>query len=158
MIERATSPAGFFAALLARWPKCDSRTAFHQKIGQAQASSIRHTGAWCCCRKIGSAQRKEANLTFPLTVLAALGDEQKILDGVAGGEIRAHFKDAGHRQSGADSIFGEPSQRCHVVSQDHSLFTRGPGKQVGVIDSRQINVLDAEQIQCGPPGGAGREQ
>ena len=53
-----------------------------------------------------------------------------------------------HRQSSPDPIFSKPAQCRHVVCQDNALLVSRPCEQVRIIDARETNVLNSDQIQC----------
>jgi len=91
-------------------------------------------------------QRQVSHLAFPFTLTAALNDQQQVLDDAADACIGADFEHAGHRKTGGRAVVRVPAQRRHVVRDEHPPLIGSPLENLGVIGSRQSDILNSGDV------------
>jgi hypothetical protein len=86
---------------------------------------------------------------FPLTLNAALGEKQEVIDRQADGSARARCEDTGHRPASGDALEGKADQRGDVVSQHDPALTRCPFEDCRVVSAGQTSILNARDVEVG---------
>ena len=78
--------------------------------------------------------------------MAALRQQENVLNGRADRNGAAHFEHARHSVAAAHAPIGMRSDRRYVVGQEHSLLCSGPGQKDFIFNSCQTGILRANQV------------
>ena len=74
----------------------------------------------------GALQRQISPLSLPLALVAALGQEYRIVDSLSNRGDGTHLEDSWHRLTCCDSFEGVLCQRRDIVRDDDAPLVGGP--------------------------------
>ena len=96
-------------------------------------------------------QRQIPDLSLPLALVAALGEDQQVVDNGPDTGVGPDLEDAGHRSACGYTVVRVLRQRRDVMCDDHPPLDRRPLQNSGVVRSGEPRVLDADDVEVGFP-------
>ncbi len=97
-------------------------------------------------RVAGESEGQVPNLSFPLVLDAAPGNEHQILDHRRDGGFARDREHSRHGQALPNSVIGIPEQGIDVVGEENPLFARCPIQDGGIVCTGQAGLLNRADI------------
>jgi hypothetical protein len=92
-------------------------------------------------------ERKEYDLTFPLTFEAAFGKEEYVFDDLGNGNLLTDYKHSGHGKSGGDTFINSLLHRCHIMGNQDTVLARRLCEYLRVTSADQSRILHAHDVE-----------
>jgi hypothetical protein len=89
-------------------------------------------------------------LALPLVFDAAFSDEEQIIDHGTDWNVEPYFEHAWHGERSTHPIVRVPAHRRRIVGDNNAPFLSCPREERGVIDARQPNVLNSDDVEIRP--------
>ena len=96
-----------------------------------------------------SAKGEIADLSFPLSFVATLGQQQDVVDDGRDWDGAAQLKHAGHAFAAGHPTLSIRGHRTDVMRDQHAILRRCPSQQGRVIDTRQADILHSDDVEIG---------
>ena len=100
---------------------------------------------------IASTEGKVAKLTLPLSLEAALGEQQEILDHQTDSQATTDLKHTRHGLACSNSVVCEARNCGHIVGQENPAFLRTPLQDSRVMDPGKCDVLNPHNVEVRLP-------